>query len=33
VRRAALARLRVAPLLLFSECGKPLEAAEKPSLH
>ncbi|HEX5841981.1 MAG TPA: YecA family protein [Pseudomonas sp.] len=25
--------LRVAPLLLFSECGKPLVAADKPSLH
>jgi uncharacterized protein len=25
--------LRVAPLLLFSECGKPLEVAAKPSLH
>ena len=25
--------LRVAPLLLFSECGKPLAAVEKPSLH
>lgn len=25
--------LRVAPLLLFAECGKPLEPAPKPSLH
>jgi len=25
--------LRVAPLLLFSECGKPAPAAAKPSLH
>jgi uncharacterized protein YgfB (UPF0149 family) len=25
--------LRVAPLLLFSECTKPVAAAVKPSLH
>ncbi|MGC3194766.1 UPF0149 family protein, partial [Pseudomonas aeruginosa] len=25
--------LRVAPLLLFAECGKPLEPAPMPSLH
>ena len=25
--------LRVAPLLLFTECAKPLLAAAKPSLH